>query len=306
MTLAVFGEITFDHIGIAPRNESAESVTILHQYQQTFGGRGANVAAAYSHHSKHAAKLLSIVGPDFESTGCRTFLEGLGVDCSSVAVDKQGMTPRAFVFRNGSALTYFYPGFTTNLSGHQQGCLDVLAKSGARALYCTSGLQEINYALLASFTGGLRIYAPGPEIFHYSADELDRFLKVCDALFLNDAEAQQIILKLERNAPQVCKDYALHFIAVTKGALGSLIVRSSGDTFFARCRPDAVVDATGAGDSYAGAFLASYLKDLDCEKAALYASVASSFTVETIGCLTNLPTKEAFLKRCAEYETKER
>jgi ribokinase len=54
------------------------------------------------------------------------------------------------------------------------------------------------------------------------------------------------------------------------------------------------IDATGAGDSFAGAFLASYLNDRDIIKAAKWGHAAGAFNVQDLGC-TNLvkATREA-------------
>jgi sugar/nucleoside kinase (ribokinase family) len=48
-----------------------------------------------------------------------------------------------------------------------------------------------------------------------------------------------------------------------------------------------VVDVTGAGNCYCGAFLVGWVCSGDLRQAAAYGAVAASFTVEQIGVLDN-------------------
>jgi sugar/nucleoside kinase (ribokinase family) len=48
-----------------------------------------------------------------------------------------------------------------------------------------------------------------------------------------------------------------------------------------------VVDVTGAGNCYCGAFLVGWLRTGDLRQAAAYGAVAASFTVEQVGVLDN-------------------
>lgn len=58
--------------------------------------------------------------------------------------------------------------------------------------------------------------------------------------------------------------------------------------------PNQLVDATGAGDSFAGAFLAHYLESRDLMGAATFATLLSSWVIEHIGAR---PAPDARLRR---------
>lgn len=58
--------------------------------------------------------------------------------------------------------------------------------------------------------------------------------------------------------------------------------------------PNKLVDATGAGDSFAGAFLAHYLKSGDVMAAATFATLLSSWVIEHIGAR---PTPDGRLRK---------
>ena len=68
---------------------------------------------------------------------------------------------------------------------------------------------------------------------------------------------------------------------VTLGAEGSYISTYDGETFSVPAiKPRKVLDSTGAGDAYAGSFLAEYLKTRDVWRSGIIASSAVSFKVE--------------------------
>ena len=53
--------------------------------------------------------------------------------------------------------------------------------------------------------------------------------------------------------------------------------------------PVTLADPTGAGDAYRAGFLTAYQKGYDILTACKIGTVSASFTVEVIGCQTNLP-----------------
>ncbi len=227
-----------------------------------------------------------------------------GVCCDYVFIDsKEETTPKAFVFRDkGKAHTFFYPGVTglrkIEIGEHIKRNVERLE---TEVLYCTSGLQELNLFLLKNMKARLRAYSPGPEINHYSGEELAEVLTAADCLFLNKFEADELRIKLGKSSADLNKDYNLKFHVVTLGSNGSLIFERQDEYFLRRCKPMRVVDGTGAGDSYAGSFLAEYLKSGNLIKAGEVASVVSSFVVEEFGCQGNIPTKEQVNERLETY-----
>ena len=301
--LISFGEITLDVIAVTSSLMPAESVSILDKVHYSFGGRGANVALFASNQGADSL-LLSSAGKDFVSSGYQQQLIDQGVCCDYIFVDKAGeTTPKAFVFRDKSkSHTFFYPGVTelmrTEVEEYVRRKADGLE---AKILYCTSGLQGLNLFLLENINANLRAYAPGPEINHYSDEELGKLLNAANCLFLNKFEADELRIKLGKSSTDLNKDYNLQFHVVTLGSNGSLIFDGSEEYFLRRCKPARVVDGTGAGDSYAGSFLAEYLRSGSLVEAGRVASVVSSFVVEEFGCQGNIPTKDQVDERLQIY-----
>ena len=57
------------------------------------------------------------------------------------------------------------------------------------------------------------------------------------------------------------------------------------------------MDPTGAGDAYRAGFLVAYTKGYSLEICGRIGSTTASFTVEKVGCQTNLPTWEQMRER---------
>jgi hypothetical protein len=74
-------------------------------------------------------------------------------------------------------------------------------------------------------------------------------------------------------------------VALRMGDAGSLVAKqSSADLLTIPAVPvPKIVDQTGAGNTYCGAFLVGWLETGDLVKAAIYGGVAASFALETLG-----------------------
>ncbi len=129
-------------------------------------------------------------------------------------------------------------------------------------------------------------------IRHYIETEpaaLDRVLRKTDVYFANDEEAR--LMTNERNlirAGRLLLERGPRLVVLKKGEHGALVFGK--DSLFAiTAHPcEGVVDPTGAGDSFAGAFLgfldrAGDFRASSIRRAAVYGSVLASFTIEDFG-----------------------
>ena len=74
--------------------------------------------------------------------------------------------------------------------------------------------------------------------------------------------------------------------ALRMGELGSLVARGGEGRahYIPAVKVDAVVDQTGAGNTYCGGFLVGFCREGDVAEAGCYGAAAASFTLETVGC----------------------
>lgn len=81
-------------------------------------------------------------------------------------------------------------------------------------------------------------------------------------------------------------------VAVTMGADGAVVATAARRERIA-AHPAKLVDATGAGDVFSGAFLAEYLRTDDPFAAARYANVAAALSTEGYGAVAPMPLRAA-------------
>ncbi|MCE5300692.1 MAG: PfkB family carbohydrate kinase [Spirochaetia bacterium] len=117
--------------------------------------------------------------------------------------------------------------------------------------------------------------------------ELNEVFKKVDCVVLNDEEIAQFTgLKDELSGAQAIMKLGPKYVIIKKGEYGSCIYGHSGMYFELPSYPvKKVADPTGAGDSFAGAFM-GYLSMADrtdteaMKKALVYGNTVASFTVE--------------------------
>lgn len=78
-------------------------------------------------------------------------------------------------------------------------------------------------------------------------------------------------------------DYGVKIVIVTQGMRGSTLLFDEAFFKVPPCSPRKLVDPTGAGDAYIGAFLAEYIRNEDPLWCACVGSASASFVVEDIG-----------------------
>ena len=131
-------------------------------------------------------------------------------------------------------------------------------------------------------------------------DELKKTISMVDIIIINDEEAYQ--LTGERCVPKAARIICAmgpQYVIIKKGEHGAMLF-SKDNVFIAPALPlENVVDPTGAGDTFAGAFI-GYIAQKDktdfetMKTAVIMASAMASFTVEKMGteALENLSTDE--------------
>jgi hypothetical protein len=131
-------------------------------------------------------------------------------------------------------------------------------------------------------------------------DALRRVLAEVDALLVNDAEAR--MLAEEPNLVKAARKilgWGPRTVVVKRGEYGVLMVDAGGFFFVPAFPLEAVFDPTGAGDTFAGAFMgylarAGAVDGAALRRAIVYGSVLASFAVEdfSLNRLARLDEKE--------------
>lgn len=274
MSLLVVGSVAYDVIELPGR----EPVEVL-------GGSATWFSTAASFLSRPV--IVGVVGIDFPEDDL-AFLEGLGIDTSFIE-RREGLTFRwhgryhdDMIGRDSlktelGVFADFSPLIPPELRDSDVVCLGNIKPDLQRLVMMQTRLAS--FTALDTIECWIDMYR----------QELLSMLPKTSLLFLNDDEVRQ--LTGERNlfvAASRILEMGAKALVVKKGEHGAILFDSKGLKLYPAYPVGAVVDPTGAGDSFAGGTLA-YLDrigefDVDAVRRALaVGTVMASFCVEGFG-----------------------
>lgn len=247
-------------------------------------------------------RLLGRAGADTLGRHMLRHLQAQGIDAPLTLVD--GATTGSclsLVTPDGERTMRTHLGVSTRLSGHDitthalkdadwllvEGYLLTAGTDNSSALYRAVSLARhlgVKIALTASAT--FVVASKKNEL-------IDSLLGQCDLLFANSAEAQ---LLMEASSPQDALKKLKNVVSaavITQGAAGACGSASGTDWQIpAWPPPGPVVDTTGAGDTFAGAFLAGTLRGLPPHKAAEKAAQLAAEVTTQVGAQLRWSSKD--------------
>lgn len=196
--------------------------------------------------------------------------------------------------RAGSAASAMTPG---DLPQGDVAACRVLHASGISHAISDSAAETVDAAIAAARAGGALIsYDTNLRL---SLWPIDRAREVIHGVMpsvdialpsLDDAELLCGLTEPEAIA-KFYLDLGPSIVALTLGAEGALVASREGVLRIPARRSD-LVDASGAGDCFDGAFLAELLSSGDAEAAGRYAVAAASLAIQGAGAVAPLPYRE--------------
>ena len=272
-------------------------------YLQGFGGDTSNFAIAAARQGARVG-YLSALGDDPYGAMLRRLWDEEGVDHTDVAPDPQAFTAIYFVthdaqghhfhfFRQGSAASRMTP---AQLPRERIAQARVLHLSGISLAIsesaCETGFAAMDVARAAgvavSFDTNLRLklwpLARAREV-------MTEALRRCDIALpsLDDVRALTGL-----DDPDALVDHCLalgsRVVALKLGEAGALVATAQERHRIAPhpCRP---VDATGAGDTFGGAFVARWVAGDTLLQAGRYAATAAALSTQGYGAVEPIPRR---------------
>jgi sugar/nucleoside kinase (ribokinase family) len=160
----------------------------------------------------------------------------------------------------------------------------------AEYVFLANGVPAVQMKVLSQVPGRRLAVADTMDLWITTArDDLDKLLLQLDGLVLNDSEAK-LIANTENlvTAGHRVREMGPKFVIIKKGEHGAMFF-SEHETYVLPAFPtSAVVDPTGAGDSFAGGMM-GYLSERDnfdpetLKTAMAYGILVASFNVEGFG-----------------------
>ena len=268
---------------------------------QGFGGDSQNVAIAAARQGASTGYLTS-VGQDWMGDAFLDLWKSEGVDASRVTRHPTAPTGVSFVthsaaghkfdyLRKNSAASLMTPDMlpADYIAGTRVFHLSAIGQAisdGARAT-CDTAIEIARKAgVKVSYDTNLRLRLWELDV---AREVIDATIARCDIALPSLDDSQQLTGLKE---PEAIAAYYLELgaplVALKLGAEGSLIATRERQTRIAPHLVEAV-DATGAGDTFDGAFLTRLLAGDDAETAARYANVAAALSTTGYGAVTAMP-----------------
>ncbi len=272
----VVGSVAFDDI-----------ITPYGKGEHILGGSASYAGLAASYFAP--VRLVGVVGHDFEE-GFTRRLEARGIDLEGLQRDESGPT----FYWSGK----YHENF--NLRDTLEIQLNVFENFSPDL---PNSYKNTNYVLLGNIQPGLQAHVLEQltdKIF-VAVDTMDlwinnereallELIRNIDCFIINDSEAE--LLTGRKNIIEAGRDLLAlgpRMAIVKRGEYGACLIHPEGLFLLTAYPVTELRDPTGAGDSFAGAFL-GYLAAVNntgfatLKKAVAYATVTASLTVEAFSC----------------------
>lgn len=269
-------------------------------------GIGGDVSNAMVAAARCGAKtgFCTALGDDLFGAAVRAMWQAEGVDASAVATRDDAATGVYFVTHHDHGHEFSYLRQNSAASRYSPASLPRDALASARALHVSGISQAISASAcdavfaaidLVKAAGGLVSYdtnlrlklwplARARAVIHAAMTGVDIALPgLDDARLLTGLESADAIADFYLRL-------GVKIVALTLGKDGSLVATAHARQRIASIRVDAV-DATGAGDTFDGAFLAEYLATGDAMRAGRFANAAAALSTLGFGAVAPMPRR---------------
>ena len=301
-SVLVAGTINTDLVARVDKAPEAGETVTGSSFAIFGGGKGANQAIA-SARSGAPTAMLGALGDDDFGRERRADLDAEGIDTASVA--RREATPSGVALivveeATGQNRISYVPGATRTIAADQ--ARDAVARVQPAVILAT--LEPPPEALAALFEAGKQHGAV--VILNATPEAIGArpFLEQIDILIVNETEAADLLespvsAANGEDAARALSRLGPTTIAVTLGAAGAAIVHDGETATLPAPRFD-VVDTTGAGDAFCGAFAAELARGSDPFTAANVGVVAGSLATTVPGAYPGIPRRDAVQRVLAQ------
>ena len=304
MSVYVLGSINMDLIFDCSRLPNKGETLKANNFLMTSGGKGANQAVACRKLGIETY-ILGSIGLDPLSQKNKQNLIYYNVNCNYLEVlNSETSGIAGIIIENGDnrIITYSGANKTQNIDKIINCIKNDMTEEDILLMQLEIPLDVVEIALTeASKKKITTVLNAAP-----ATDIPSSFYRNINILVVNETEFTQITkipatsdLSIKEGSKKLI-DLGVEKVIVTLGEKGSVLVTSSSYLYVPAYKVK-VLDTTAAGDTFIGAYLASYLKDKDDQKALKYATAASALTVQTMGAQISIPTREQVEKFIKEY-----
>jgi 2-dehydro-3-deoxygluconokinase len=273
-------------------------------YLRGFGGDASNMAVAAARQGARVG-MFTALGDDQFASDFLQLWDQEGVDRSTVIRRAGERTGIYFVGygAEGHVFSYFRKGSAASLVGPAE--LPLAAIATARVLHISAISQAISESCAEACLAAIRDARSHGNLVCYDTNlrlklwSLDRARAVIHcAVTLSDIVRPSLddarTLTGLQSPEEICRFYlgvGPRTVALTLGKDGAMIATADGCRLVPPPISVNAVDATGAGDTFSGAFLAEWLRSRDPYEAAAYGNVAAALSTLGHGAVAPIPCR---------------
>ncbi len=302
----VVGSLNVDLVVRAPRQPRPGETLTGDGFASGQGGKGANQAVAAARMGVPVA-MIGRVGDDHHGRQMLTALRHDGIDVEAVGIDDALPTGVAaiVVSHDGENSIVVVPGANHALSvAHIDAQAARLAAARVVVAQLETPLAVVFHALQAARRGGAVTLLNAAPAAALSAEQL----QAVGWLVVNEGEAAMLLgtpvadVAQARTAAQALRARGAGGpgdVVITLGAQGVVHAGAEGVTHHAASPVKAVVDTTGAGDTFVGVLAAGLAVGLPANEALRRGQAAAAIAVTRHGAQSAMPTAAEVQARLA-------
>ncbi len=292
--IVVLGSLNVDLLAVVEHLPGPGETVRAHQLERRFGGKGANQAVAAARQGA-GVSMLGCLGRDADGRGYRARLlhEGIGIGGIGRAATAGTGTALIAVEQSGENQIVVFPGANGELTAaFIRRRRRVIAAAGALLLQLEVPLPAVLEAMHVANNAGVPVYfnpSPWREDFPWGREALD-------TVIVNETEAKHLLglPNLSETSPLTAGRAQLDrlrisCLVITRGAASTLAC-TLAETWEIPAHRVTSVDTVGAGDTFAGTYVARRLAGYSIPAALRSANVAAALSTLLSGAQEAMPT----------------
>ena len=268
------------------------------QFNLGAGGKGSNQAVAAAR-AGGSVQLVTRIGDDAFGQLAMNTWQREGIDTRHARTMLGESTGAAFIFvsqQTGDNAIIVNGGAANGLSAKDiEAADDVLANAAVFIAQLEQPIEAMHAGLRAARRHGVITVlnpAPAPAV-----DLGDEVFRLCDYITPNESEAEALtgvaIRSVDdaRIAARRLLDRGLGCAVITLGAEGVLLCNATQSIHVPSFQAGTVVDTTGAGDAFNGAFAVALAERMPLPEALRFANAVAGISVTRRGTAPSMPTR---------------
>lgn len=299
----VIGDIDTDQFYIVPHLPTWDEGVLVDEWYERPGGKGGNTAAALQRLG-NSTGVMAAAGDDHFGNVAVQGLNAGGVDTAGIIIQPGGDTYYCIMMLDPTGekailvvhtdLTYATPEMMRNKSDY------LLSGRHAHFIGIDPG-RMIEPARLAK-ENGLTV-SVDLDAAYQGLEACKTLIEQADVVFVNQQGAERLFPGQEtREIINRIREFGPSVAIITLGSQG-VVAYDGSNWVTSSAFKVKVVDTTGAGDTFSGAFVHGYLRKWDLGQSLRFASAAAALSTLAIGGQSALPTEDEVLNFLQRHES---